>query len=243
MNQALRNPIIFCFFASLINSAAAVEFGPAVNYTKASESLNVNGRFVQLKSGGVGLRASESLFDQHVVVDISGLYGYTGSASATFSGANVSGPADLTTYKANLYLFLSPTSRATPYLRAGYTHQQGDTDFTGSRNGSPVVGKANLELENTEVALGFRMKAIEAVNLFGEIGQNDWRLDSDASGKIGALRARTQIQAQHTDPFFRIGMDVVYANWRGTMSFGEYQMTADNETKSRSIDASLMYVF
>lgn len=232
------------FFVVLqVTCAAAWELGPTASYVNAGERLNINGRFVHLKTGGVGLRASESLFSQNLAVDVSALYGATGSANATFSGADVSGPAHLSSYKANLTLYWSPDSHATPYVRVGHVRQRGDTNFTGSRNGSPVRGSTQLELDSSEAAVGIRWVASDALTLFGEAGQHDWRLNSDAAGTVGALRARTRIQADHKDPFFRVGATLHRANWRGTVSLGQYRMTADNQTQTRSIDASLMYAF
>ena len=224
-------------------AAFAWEIGPTASYTDANANLHINGRFLHLKTGGTGLRASESFFNQYLVVDVFALYGDAGSANATFSGADVSGPARLSTFKANLTLRWNPQSQVTPYLRVGHVRQRGSTDFTGSRNGSPVQGRAQLELDSTEASLGLRWVASEAVTLFGEAGQHDWRLNSDATGTIGALRARTQIQADHTDPFFRMGVTVLSSNWRGTVSLSRYRMTADNQTLTRSIDASLLYAF
>lgn len=243
MNNLLKFALTVCWVAVQVSFVNAWELGPAVSYANAGESLNVNGRYVHLKAGGAGLRANESLFSQHATIDASALYGYTGSANATFSGADVSGPAHLATYKANLTLFWSPETKATPYMRLGHVRQRGDTDFTGTRNGSPVRGSAQLELDSTEAAAGIRWAASEAITLIGEIGQHDWRLNSDATGTVGALRARTQIQADHTDPFFRVGVTLLRANWRGTVSLGQYRMTTDNQTQTRSIDASLMYAF
>lgn len=224
-------------------AAFAWELGPTASYTNAGESLNINGRFVHLKTGGLGLRASESFFGQHVAVDASALYGYTGSANASFSGADVSGPAHLSTYKAGVSLYWDPQARTTPFLRWGQVQQRGDTDFTGSRNGSPVQGRANLSFDSVETAVGLRVMASDAITVFGEVGQHGWRLNSDATGTVGALRARTQIQAEHTDPFFRLGATLLRANWRGSFSLGQYRMSADNQTTTRSIDASVMYAF
>lgn len=224
-------------------AAFAWELGPTASYANAGESLNVNGRFVHLKTGGVGLRAIDSFFSQHVAVDASALYGHTGSANATFSGADVSGPAHLTTYKVNVSLYWSPHAFATPYLRWGQVRQRGDTAFTGLRNGSPVQGRANLAFDSTETAVGLRMMASDAIAVFGEAGQHVWRLSSDATGTVGALRARTQIQAEHTDPFILLGVTLLRANWKGSVSLGQHRMSANNQTTTRSINASLMYAF
>lgn len=51
---------------------------------------------------GVGLQGRFVGFDERLHLDLVALYGSTGSASATFSGAAVSGPASLATYKAKL---------------------------------------------------------------------------------------------------------------------------------------------
>ena len=40
--------------------AIAIDFGSAAAYSSANESLSVNGRQVRLKTGGIGLRASQS---------------------------------------------------------------------------------------------------------------------------------------------------------------------------------------
>lgn len=225
------------------SAALAWELGPAASYANASESLNISGRSVQLKTGGLGLSARESFFGQHVAVDVSALYGYTGSASATFSGADVRGPANLTTYKTNVTLNWSPKSRATPFLRLGHVRQSGDTDFTGSRNGSPVQGRANLTFDRDETAIGLRVVVSDNLTVFGETGRHSWRLFSDATGTVGSLRARTQIQANHTDPLFRLGATYRHAHWRASASLGEYRMTADNQTTTRSLDATIAYAF
>jgi hypothetical protein len=224
-------------------SALAWEMGPAASYSNVGESLNINGRSVQLKTGGFGLRASESFFGQHIVVDASALYGYTGSASATFSGADVSGPANLTTYKTNVTLYWSPQSRATPFLRLGHVRQRGDSDFNGSRNGSPVQGRANLSFDRDETAIGLRVLVSDNLTVFGETGRHSWRLVSDAVGSVGPLRARTQIQANHTDPLFRIGATYWHAHWRASAAVGQYRMTADNQTTTRSVGATIAYAF
>lgn len=231
------------FWGLGMTAVEAWELGPAASYSNAGESLNVKGRYVHLKTGGVGLRTSESFFSEHMTVDASALYGYSGSANATFSGADVSGPALLTTYKTNVTLYWSPQTRATPFLRWGQVRQRGDTDFTGSRNGSPVQGRANLAFDSTETAVGLRLMVSNKFAVYGEAGQHDWWLDSDAIGTVGDLRARTKIQANHTDPFFRLGLTMQRAHWRGTISLGSYRMTANNQTNTRSMDASLAYAF
>ena len=71
------------------SEAIAWEFGPLASYAAADKSLSVNGRLVNLKSGGVGLSLAEDFISGHVQVDAAALYGYSGSASATFSGAAV----------------------------------------------------------------------------------------------------------------------------------------------------------
>lgn len=224
-------------------SALAWEFGPVANYADADKSLNVNGRYIHLKTGGLGLHVGGSFFNEHVLVNLSALGGYAGSAQASFSGADVSGPAKLSTYKANLSVQLRPDSWATPFLRWGESRQRGDTDFTGLRNGVPVRGRANLTFDTTETALGLRLRIFESFSVYGETGRQTWRLNSDASGTVGALRARTQIQASNTDPFVRLGLRIHRANWQGAVSVGRYRMTADNEIAILSVDAVVGYSF
>lgn len=243
MPIAARLNILAFVLVALAFPATAVEWGPVANYASANEQLNINGRFVNLKTGGVGLRASESLLSRHLTLDVAALYGYTGSADATFSSADVSGPARLTTLKADFLVFWSPESAASLYTRMGYVDQRGYSDFTGSRNGSPVSGHAQLQLRNRDVALGLRVSVTDAVVLFGETGRHDWRLKSDASGTVGAIRSKTQIEASHQDPLLRLGLEMKQSNWRATLSIGQYQMTADNKTRTQSLEGAVMYAF
>ncbi len=243
MTSMKRCSFLLLGLFALPSAAIAWEIGPTVSYAAADKSLSVNGRLVNLKSGGIGVRVGESFLRGHVALDASALYGYSGSASATFSGAAVSGPANLTTTQINATIYWRPESSVTPYVRWGDMRRRGDTAFAGTRNGVPVVGRADLEFDQSELSVGLRLQTSGGQSFFAESGQNDWRLNSDANGTLGALNARTQIQASHSDPFTRFGLGVVGKAWRGPLSLGEYRMTADNQTKTRSIDASLMYAF
>ena len=225
------------------SEAIAWEFGPLASYAAADKSLSVNGRLVNLKSGGVGLSLAEDFISGHVQVDAAALYGYSGSASATFSGAAVSGPAKLTTTRVGATIYWKPQSRATPFVRVADVRRSGDTVFTGSRNGALVAGAADLKFNQSELSIGLRLNASDTLSFFAESGRNDWRLTSDASGTVGALNARTQIESAHSDPFVRFGANVKWKEWRGLLTFGEFRMTADNQTKTRSVDIALMYAF
>lgn len=222
----------------------AWEIGGGAHYADAAESLIVNARRVQLRTGGVGFKASKALFSNHLEIDGAILHGYTGSASATFSGAAVSGPAQLATYRGNATLSLLPQRSATPYLRLGWSQQAGDTSFTGARGNAPVRGTANLRFDTRELAFGARTTlGVFNASLFGEVGRFSWRLDSDASGVVGALGARTRIQADNTDSFAKIGLSVPVDNWRGALSVSQHRMTADNRIVTRSFDATVVYAF
>lgn len=224
-------------------SVFAWEIGPVASYSSVGKSLNVNGQYLHLKTGGVGLRASESFFSQHATADVTALYGHSGSTSATFSGAAVRGPAKLTTTRVGVTIDWNPQSRATPYIHFADIRRTGDTAFTGSRNGAPVAGTADIKFSQSELSIGLRLNASDKLSFFAESGRNDWRLTSDASGTVGALNARTQIESAHSDPFVRFGANVTGNEWRGLLTFGEFRMTADNQTRMMSVEVALMYAF
>ena len=136
-----------------------------------------------------------------------------------------------------------PESVVTPFARWGKSRQRGDSDFTGFRGSSPVNGTTEVALDTVERSIGLRLRTSEQIDVFGEVGRHKWKLNSDASGTVGSLRARTQIQAQNTDPFFNVGLSIRLQNWQGKLTAGRYKLSADNEVSSRSYSADLMYAF
>ena len=93
----------YCKKGSLIASlvfgipAFAIDFGVAGQYSKNPDSLVVNGRNIAVSSSGIGLQVSDTVLQDYLYFSAGALYGASGDASATFSGASVSGPAKLTT--------------------------------------------------------------------------------------------------------------------------------------------------
>lgn len=244
----MRPAVAFCylFFPIWLFPIAckAWQLGPVAVDSRSSESLNINGRYVKLKSGGAGVWVEHQLLEDHLSLDGAALFGYKGSVAASFAGADVNGPATLSTLRANASVFWDVRPKSSPYLRLGYGRQRGDTNFDGVRGSTPVTGRATLAYSTTELALGYRLTINQTAYLFAELGRYAWSVNSDASGTLGALRAKTTIEGSHQDSFARLGfLAPINTNWKVLVGVGEYRMTAENQIKSLTIEGNLRYGF
>ncbi len=245
LNNALRK-LTACLVvggAALVASAQAFELTGTGEYLKASDKLLVNGRYISVSSGGVGLTASDQFLDSHLTLSATLLAARTGSASATFSGANVAGPASLTTQKLDARLYLQPTRELSPFVHVGTVHRSGDTDFTGLRGSSPVSGSAVIHYDHTSTALGLRWRLSPQTTAEASTGKYSWSLNSDANGKVGSIRATTTIAANARDSFSTLGWRYQGAAWHFSGKYSLFKMTSDNSITSRGIEANAGYAF
>ena len=171
------------------------------------------------------------------------LFGYSGNATASFSGANVTGSAKIVTQQLDAKIVLLPQYKITPLLTVGYLKRDGNTDFSGDRNGSAVLGSAVITYEHASYGAGIRVVPVENLQIDLQGGQYDWRLNSDATGTIGALGATTAIRTNNTDNFYTFGLHYIWGDWHLRGQYLLYKMNSDNAINSRSMTASLSYAF
>jgi hypothetical protein len=196
LNNALRNlTVCISAYSALVTSVQAFELTGTGEYFKASDKLLVNGRYISVTNGGVGLTGSDQFLDSHLTLSATLLAASTGSANATFSGANVAGPASLTTQKLDARVYLYPARELSPFVHIGRVYRSGDTDFTGLRGSSPVSGSAVIHYDHVSTALGLRWRLSPYLTAEASTGKYSWSLNSDANGKVGSIRATTTISA------------------------------------------------
>jgi len=221
----------------------AIDLSFVGDSSSTSEKLLINGRYLSVNTGGAGLQLQQSFFDGYLIASATYLLGYAGDASATFSGAYVSGPAKLKTQGAGLRAYLLPTSTATPFLSYTTSRKDGDINFTGLKNTLPINGSSTLLFRNTAMGLGLRYQINPSWQAEILRGRNQWSINSSAKGTVGSLAVSTLIEADNTDPFTSLSMAYSSGQWRYRGEFGVYRLTASNTISQQSLTLSVSYAF
>jgi hypothetical protein len=223
--------------------ATCLELGVIAEYTSPSDSLLVNNRYVSLKNGGAGLSLMHTTANGHLDLGVASLYAKQGSASATFSGANVSGPAELSMTNWSIKALAFPKDTFTPFVSYSDMSRAGSLEFTGSKNSSPVWGNAQVSYDHQAWLMGLRIVAQNNLAFEVGVGQYDWKLKSDATGYVGAIKSWTTIQTQGSDPFQMVGVKYQADHWIFAAEYGNYQMKVDNTINNQSVRLTAHYAF
>ena len=232
--------------AFIIGTAPEVlcfEVGLAAEATMPSDSLLVNARYVSVKNGGVGVILSHATANGYLDFSIATLVAKQGDASATFSGASVAGPANLSmnTWSAKAYAL--PQSNWTPLVAYAEMSRAGNLDFSGSKNSSLVSGTAQINYDHNAWQLGGRVMVNPRWALELGMGQYSWKIKSDAVGYVGKVKTWTTIESSGIDPFQTLSVRFQADRWVYTAEYGLYQMKADNTVNTQTAKATVRYVF
>ena len=229
--------------AVLATPVSALELGLVAEASKNAESLLVNGRYISINTGGVGLQASERFFSDHLELSGSALFAANGDSGATFSGAAVSGPAKLAMSSAKIKAYALPDSRLTPLVSYTVIKRTGDIDFTGFRNTTPASGAARITYDQEVLGLGFSYAFSPDASLEMLTGKHQWGLLSNAKGSLGAFKVATVIQASNTDTFNTLTLKYKIGSWVYVGEYGSYDLNADNKTTTTNLKMSVCYKF
>ena len=241
--RAIVMRIFPCLLAFLGTPVSAFEFGLIAEASKNAESLLVNGRFISINTGGIGLQASERFLSDHFELSTSALFAANGDSGATFSGAAVSGPAKLAMSSAKIKAYALPDSRLTPLVSYTVIKRTGDIDFTGFRNTTPASGAARITYDQEVFGLGFRYAFSPETSLEMLTGKHQWGLLSNAKGSLGAFKVATVIQASNTDTFNTLTLKYKIGSWVYVGEYGSYDLNADNKTTTTNLKMSVCYEF
>jgi len=221
----------------------AIDLGLVGQYSKNSDSLVVNGRNISISSSGIGLEVSDTVFKEYLYLSAGALYGSTGDASATFSGAAVSGPAKLTTTYGVIKAYAFPDNRWTPLAYYSILSSNGGITFSGYRNTTLAVGSANFSYDQQAYGIGLRFLVIPDLSVEFIAGKHHWKLLSDATGTLGTLGVSTNIEATNTDTFNAASLRYKNGNWTYSGEYGAYVLRSDNQVSTSNFKLAVNYRF
>ena len=223
--------------------AFAIDFGLAGQYSKNSDSLVVNGRNIAVSSSGIGLQVSDTVLQDYLYLSAGALYGASGDASATFSGASVSGPAKLTTVYGVFKAYALPGHWWTPMGYYSILKSTGDISFSGFRSTSLAIGTASFSYDQQAFGIGVRFQLIPDLYLELITGKHDWKLLSNAVGTLGKLNVSTSIEGSNRDNFNMVSLRYKVGDWTYSGEYGAYVLRYDNQVTTNNFKLSLSYRF
>jgi len=242
MSKWFSLALVSLFSASV--NANDVYIGAVGSYANGDKALEVDGYSLSNRTGGLGIELGGQLLDGYIDASGSAQYAVSSDTSAAFLGASVSGPADLTTLRYDIRLYALPKSIVTPYLSLARMTYDGNVDFSGTRNGSVVTGKADVDFNRTTTGLGLRYTHNDSLEVSAEFGTSSWRIRSVANGTLGMITATTTLDTKHDDDYLKLGFTYDLGDSLSVHgSLSQYELTGDNSTQSLETSAGLRYAF
>ena len=213
------------------------------SYSEASQSVRILDKYASFRTGGGGLKLEVS--HSHY----GGLYlgaggGYSPKETASFVGANVSGPAKSTFYEYGYSREYAVSATGGLVFAVDYVAYDITGDFSGDRAEVQVSAQIASDISTTNFSLAWRQSLSDQVRVSLGLGRSLWSIEALAKGSLGqSIRATTEARADGEDPLYFIEAEVNAFGYPLDIRYQRSALRADNSVALNAIQLQLRLVF
>ena len=228
-------------------SEPKISFSIVSDFSKTKNDIRIKDKTFTFQTGSIGVQAALSS-DQYGEFFVKYGLGNSSSESATFAGAEVSGPIDIESFGYGyVYPYAIPNSDFGLDFRISKTTNKHDGgSFSGFRYDEPVTASIEATSSFTRSSIALNYQVNEDVELTAGIGVYDWDISAKAKGSFvdsSGIRFSTDAEASGDDRFHFIESTFPVMDRIINLGFRQSSLNTDSQNTLREIYAKISIDF
>ncbi|MFW2422383.1 MAG: hypothetical protein ACN4EJ_07195 [Porticoccaceae bacterium] len=218
-----------------------IEIAALVDYRDTNEQISIDGKKASFRVGGAGLKLQFNHASLGSIYTSRGI-GYSPKESASFLGANLSGPADSTFYGGGYEYSYLITANSKLVLSIDYVKHAIESSVSGYRADQAVFADIDSDITVTDTILAWKYTLTENLSVSAGLGAIKWKVEADAIGTLGdSIRASTDVSANGTDSAQKLKIEYTGFSLPISAQYQRSLLKADNSATLQAFTFELSY--